>query len=290
MRGYLAGALILLMALSACGRPGEQREMASQPQRWQQMHRSMTQDYDSMRTWYTQHMDQMPADLQQMYRQMEQMHEQWDQGHRGMMQGRKKMHDGRGMMGRGMHGGMMRHGVQEWDQQMQAMHQAMAQRHQQAGQGEMARWHERMMQRHQQLREQLPDTTSRTAPSSPEGQVSGSALYSQQCASCHGTSGEGLARAFPPLAQSQWVTGDKQRLIRVLLHGLAGKVEVAGQRYNGVMPAFGARLSDEEVAAVLSYVRSSWGNEASAVSEEEVEEVREQYEGRRQSWSAPELE
>lgn len=280
--------LVSLLVLSACRQPdGPGRAGSADPwQEWTQRHQAMTEDYDSLRTWYDQNMRQIPADLQEMYRQMDQMHGQWNQMRESMMD------DGRGMMGGRMGGGMMRsvHGMQEWDHQMLAMHQAMAQMHRETGQEDVARWHEEMMLSYRQMMGQLPDTVSQSAPASPEGSVTGSAVFSRQCASCHGENGEGFGRAFPPLAQSQWATGEKQRLIRILLHGLEGSVEVQGQRYNGMMPAFSARLSDEEAAAVLSHIRSSWGNEAPAISEEEVGEVREQYEDRRRPWSATDFE
>lgn len=272
-----------LLVLSACDRPGERRRGAASPGTWQQMHRQMATAYDSMRTWYDRHVSQMPTDLQEMYQQMDTMHGQWNQMQEGMM-------GSGGMMGGSMHGGMMSmHRMQEWDQQMMAMHQAMAQMHREAGEEEVARWHEKMMRSYGQMMEQVPDTVVRQAPPPPEDSFSGRALYARHCASCHGGNGEGVARAFPPLAQSEWVTGNKQRLIRILLHGMQGGIEVRGQSYNGMMPAFGARLSNEEMAAVLSYVRTSWNNNASRISEKEVEAVRRQYREQRTPWSASEL-
>jgi mono/diheme cytochrome c family protein len=83
--------------------------------------------------------------------------------------------------------------------------------------------------------------------------------------------------------------GDTDRLVRILLHGLQGPMEVRETRYNGVMPAFGQRLSDAEIAAVLTYVRTSWANGASDVTEADVREVRRQFPNRQQPWSASAL-
>ena len=89
-----------------------------------------------------------------------------------------------------------------------------------------------------------------------------------------------MAGAFPPLAMSDWVTGEARAPVRIVLYGLQGPVQVSGATFNGTMPAFGARLTDQELAAVLSYVRSSWGNDAPAISPGEVRAVREAEAGR----------
>lgn len=101
----------------------------------------------------------------------------------------------------------------------------------------------------------------------------GQALYGQYCASCHQANGQGLAGAFPPLAGSRVVTGDAAYLARVVLFGLQGPITVRGQNYDGNMPAFGS-LSDAQVAAILTYVRSAWGNAAGAVSAATVQAER----------------
>ncbi len=75
----------------------------------------------------------------------------------------------------------------------------------------------------------------------------------------------GIAGMFPPLAGSEWVLGDERVLVQVPLHGIQGDLDVKGQTYKGTMPAF-ASLSDDEIAAVLSHVRSQWGNTAPSVT------------------------
>jgi len=101
----------------------------------------------------------------------------------------------------------------------------------------------------------------------------GKKVYDQYCIVCHQADGAGVPNAFPPLLQTDWVLGDKERLITVVLNGLTGEIEVNGETYNSAMTAHDF-LSDQEVADVLTYVRSSFGNEASPVSTEEVAQVR----------------
>ncbi|MFW5920294.1 MAG: c-type cytochrome [Polyangiales bacterium] len=127
----------------------------------------------------------------------------------------------------------------------------------------------------------------------PEREVSveelGTQTYAQSCAACHQADGQGVGRSFPPLAGSEWVVGEPEVLARIVLHGVQGPIEVAGRSYNGQMPGWGDQLDDEEVAAVLTHERASWGNDAPAVSAELVAAVREQTAGRGAQWTAEEL-
>ena len=118
----------------------------------------------------------------------------------------------------------------------------------------------------------------------------GEQIYMTRCLSCHQANGEGMASVFPPLVDSEWVTGDKEPLIGIILHGVMGKMEVNGVTYSGAMPPWGGFLSDEETAALLTYIRNSWGNEASEVTAEEVTQVREAHADRKTPWTAEELE
>lgn len=130
-----------------------------------------------------------------------------------------------------------------------------------------------------------------TEPEEPEEVdilVVGERAYRQQCLACHQADGEGVAGAFPPLNDTDWVTGSKERLIRVVLHGMQGPVEVRGNTYDGVMPPFN-QMDDERMAAVLSYIRQEWDNDASEVTQEEVAEIRSEV-GSRGAWTAEELE
>ena len=108
------------------------------------------------------------------------------------------------------------------------------------------------------------------------------------CMACHQQDGNGLAGQFPPLVGSEWVLGDTDVLIRILLQGLQGELVVAGKPYNGVMPAW-ARLEDAQIAGVLSYIRSAWGNAAAPIDAAAVAAVRQATAGRAAAWQAAEL-
>jgi nitrite reductase (NO-forming)/hydroxylamine reductase len=103
--------------------------------------------------------------------------------------------------------------------------------------------------------------------------ANGEAVYNANCAACHQPTGKGLAGAFPPLAGSDYLAGDRKQVMSAALFGLSGPITVNGQDYNGVMPSMGY-LTDDELAAALSYVFTSWGNTGSAVSVEEVAALR----------------
>jgi len=110
-----------------------------------------------------------------------------------------------------------------------------------------------------------------------------------RCAACHQLNGNGVAGAYPPLAGAEWVTGDPRILARILLHGLQGPISVRGKKYNGAMPGW-PNLRSEEIAAVMTYVRNSWGNEAGDVTASLVDEVRQAVGRRTSPWTATELE
>lgn len=94
------------------------------------------------------------------------------------------------------------------------------------------------------------------------------------CMQCHQADGRGVAGTYPPLAASEFVTGDERRLATILLNGISGPFVVNGVTYNSEMPKWRDYFSDEELAAVMTYVRNSWGNKASPVSKETVAKVR----------------
>jgi putative membrane-bound dehydrogenase-like protein len=118
----------------------------------------------------------------------------------------------------------------------------------------------------------------------------GRQLYADTCAECHQAKGQGVEGVFPPLVESEFVLDPQaESLIRIVLDGLTGPVEVRGERYDGFMPPFG-HLSDDELAALLSYVRSAWGNDADPVPPALVQKVRRATDSRTQPWTADELE
>jgi len=101
----------------------------------------------------------------------------------------------------------------------------------------------------------------------------GKKVYEKECLSCHQVKGQGVQRMNPPLAKTKYVLGDKKALISVVVKGLTEPIEVNGDTYENVMPAH-PNLTDQEIADVLTYVRNSFGNKASAVSVTEVKNVK----------------
>ncbi|HNP63937.1 MAG TPA: c-type cytochrome, partial [Woeseiaceae bacterium] len=101
----------------------------------------------------------------------------------------------------------------------------------------------------------------------------GEKVYLANCAACHQPSGKGLTGAFPPLANSDFLKGDRKAVMSAALFGLSGPITVNGVEYNGVMPSLG-HLPDDELAAALTYVFNAWGNEGTAVSVAEVAALR----------------
>ena len=138
--------------------------------------------------------------------------------------------------------------------------------------------------------EKIPDPT---APLKGEALTlfkKGHEVYSREghCITCHQPDGEGLPAAmFPPLSETKWVQGSEERLIKITLHGLLGPIEIKGKQYPGQVPmtAF-KQLPDEELAAVLTYVRNTFGNSASIITPAKVKEVREATKNQ-QSFYAP---
>ncbi len=114
--------------------------------------------------------------------------------------------------------------------------------------------------------------------------VDGAALFSANCVACHQANGNGIAGVFPPLAESDWIVAKEDAAIQILIHGIDGKLTVKGVEYHGQMPHFGAKFNDDEIAAVLTYVRSNFGNHAPAVNTASVKAGREHTAGRDKAW------
>ncbi|MEC9130594.1 MAG: cytochrome c [Verrucomicrobiota bacterium] len=119
----------------------------------------------------------------------------------------------------------------------------------------------------------------------------GADIYRNICSPCHQASGMGAPGQFPPLAGSDWVNVEgPNRMLRIVLNGLNGPIDVNGETWNAVMPGFGDVIaSDEDLAAVISYVRNSWTNEASICTPEEAAAARADSGDRGRAWTATEL-
>ncbi len=108
------------------------------------------------------------------------------------------------------------------------------------------------------------------------------------CFTCHQPNGKGIPGAFPPLADSEWMDGDSERLIKIVLKGMMGPLEVNGQPYNSVMAPLETLLTDDEIADVLTYVKSEWGD-GKEITTDQVSEVREAVKSQTTMWSPEEL-
>jgi len=103
--------------------------------------------------------------------------------------------------------------------------------------------------------------------------LEGSILYDTYCASCHQRDGKGDNNRFPPLVDSEWVSGDEERLINIVLNGYQGEISVNGKSYSGIMPA-NTHLDDHAIASILTYIRSRFARKTDQVSELQVSKVR----------------
>ena len=119
--------------------------------------------------------------------------------------------------------------------------------------------------------------------------VDGALVYTGVCQTCHQANGAGVPGQYPPLAGSEWLTQDPETPVRIVLYGLEGAIIVKGNSFNNKMPQFHDKLANDEIAAVLTHVRSSWGNSAGPVDEETVAKVRADI-GVRTPWSSTELQ
>lgn len=116
----------------------------------------------------------------------------------------------------------------------------------------------------------------------------GEKTFRDYCAACHRYDGQEMGEA-PPLHDSPWVDGEAEPLIRIVLHGVRGRIELHGKVYDREMPGFGSILSDKTVADLLSFVRTAFNSEGKPVSEAQVRRVRKQNAGRSEYWSVEEL-
>ena len=143
------------------------------------------------------------------------------------------------------------------------------------------------------------DTTQRETrpivrPMSAEEQeryTLGRAIYAVTCHACHHENGHGQAGKAPPLVESPWVVGPPDRLARIALHGVTGTIEVNGKKWNLTMPGLGhsPMMTDDRLAAVLTYVRRAWDNWGDPVDTRFIANVRKQTAGRTAPWVAEEL-
>ncbi len=135
----------------------------------------------------------------------------------------------------------------------------------------------------------VPAGADQNGPDQHAPESIGEEIYRTRCVSCHMPDGAGVQGLNPPLARSTYVNGDKGQLIRIVLNGLHGERTIDSVTYNGVMPPWSRLLDDAQLAALLTYVRVNFGNEAEAISEEEVVRVRSWVADRATPWTVEEL-
>lgn len=133
-------------------------------------------------------------------------------------------------------------------------------------------------------------TGTTTPPPAATTALNGETEYQTVCGTCHQADGNGMAGAFPPLTESPFVTAaSPNRLIAIVLKGLTGPITIKGVEYNSVMAPWES-LTDDQIAAITTYERSSWGHTAAAVTPAMVAEVRASVASRTTSWTVAELE
>ena len=123
---------------------------------------------------------------------------------------------------------------------------------------------------------------------SDEQMKRGAAVYARTCIACHQPTGLGLPPVFPPLANAPIVAGNPELPVKFILQGLMGPITVNGMTYNSMMPPV-AGVSDADIADVLTYVRQSFGNQANAVTADQVKAIRAATAGRTTMWTTAEL-
>jgi mono/diheme cytochrome c family protein len=134
-----------------------------------------------------------------------------------------------------------------------------------------------------------PIDASLTRTMAPADRDVGRKDFASYCLACHGNGGQG-SDSGPPIAESPWVAGPPNRLIRIVLHGVRGPIDAGGGiTYNREMPGFGPILSDERIADLVTYVRRNFGGSSGAIAAETVAEIRIATRDRTAYWTAEEL-
>ena len=124
----------------------------------------------------------------------------------------------------------------------------------------------------------------------------GATIFKSFCQTCHGPDGNGVASLAPPLNNSEWVTGDKNKLSAIVLFGLTGPIQIGNKLYkapeiNGEMPGIAANkeFSDADISQLLNYIRNSWNNKGDLIQSGDVNGVRIKFKGRQKPFTMDEL-
>ena len=117
-------------------------------------------------------------------------------------------------------------------------------------------------------------SASAAAMRNPASASDGATVYLTDCSSCHQADGQGVSGAFPPLAGNAVVIGNPVAVIAIVKNGLEGRVTVNNAAYSGIMPSWKGQIPDDQIAAVISYIRSAWNNHAGGVSVVQVQSIK----------------
>ena len=289
--------LPLIFLLWACNnQSGKHSKNQTNEPEWVANFDSAGQQFQDIREAYRRDSSGLSPQSRMIFHNMETLWGQMSQMRGGRMQQTGKENSG-GMMGsKGMGSNGMMEGrsmmqFHDMNQQMMSYAQGMHQMMQQSGNSGMASMYGQMANRMQQMISKFSPVKG-AAPSSSgtsEAALNGASLFVANCSSCHGADGAGIRGAFPPLNGSSVVQGDKETLTKILLHGLQGQVTVKGDQYNGTMPSFGGVLSDEEISATLTFIRSMPHNTSAGISAGEVNKIRNETSAHQQPWTPNEL-
>ncbi|WP_445664948.1 c-type cytochrome [Fodinibius sp. AD559] len=297
MKNILLLSLLASFTFVSC-HMGDSSHMSQSHQRQiQSTFDSLQKSYKMVLETYEQDSTSMPNEMKTLYSQMQQMHDQMDKNHRHMMTNHKQqsMHQGdeRGMMRSNMRIQAQNKMTGEWYNQMRDMHQQMGRMHQDMGHNNLAEKHKQLAERFKEISGMVPESDDENnQPKNEEGDPSllnGANLYATNCASCHGQNAQGVGNVFPPLVNSKWVTGDKSIPVRIIRDGLQGSIEVNGKTYEGNMPAFKARLSVAEIAAIVNYLREKSEGDHADITQDDVIEIANTYSNRSMPWQPEEL-
>ena len=129
--------------------------------------------------------------------------------------------------------------------------------------------------------------TEQIPPAAAQSSIDGRVIYANRCTTCHQFEGAGIPDVFPPLKGSERVGGPPDNLVRVILNGLQGPLEVAGRNYDSVMPPMASQMTDDEIAAVVNYIQTYFGETSATTTAADVARIR--LEGRKTPWTISEL-
>jgi mono/diheme cytochrome c family protein len=113
----------------------------------------------------------------------------------------------------------------------------------------------------------------------------GKQIFTTTCQACHQAGGTGIAGTFPPLVGSEWVTGPASRTVAIVLNGINGEIVVKGEKYHSVMPTFKDQFQPEDIAAVVTYVRQTFGKTTDVVAPSLVEKIKKEIQAKSAPWS-----